>query len=117
MTGGADLDRVEARLAEHRTEALGVVPPGPEAQHAVEGWQPPEGQQDRPQVVETGPADHPAFGGGRPARGLPRLPRMRRRAHLSPTTPLHRRPSVPALRAMMNVAGPTHNRGLCCSDI
>src|SRR5438876_8440765 len=36
MSGGPHLRRVEARVTEHVSEAPGVIPPGPEAQHAEE---------------------------------------------------------------------------------
>jgi hypothetical protein len=42
-TGGPDLDRVEARLAEHGAEMFGMVPPRPETQHAEEVTDPVPG--------------------------------------------------------------------------
>lgn len=36
MAGGPHLYRVEAGFAEHLAEALGVVPPGPEAEYTEE---------------------------------------------------------------------------------
>jgi hypothetical protein len=44
MTSGPHLDRVEAHLAEHRSETFGMVPPCPDAQHAEEVTDPIPGR-------------------------------------------------------------------------